>query len=171
LLGLSLAVGEKCQAAETNTFFFACTATDSAGLESDYSMEVGAEVVGLWERITLAWDACDGVELQIVDGIWQSVFVGIDHYTLYWGPSSRGYTRSRNVGTNLVATVFVVAPDYVCPPSYTNLAVTVTGDELETATNILGPWTPAASVTVTNPMEPARFWRGVGAQLSARRFD
>lgn len=136
-------------ASPTNRWYFTATATDTAGLESDYSGEVVVATHATGATVTLAWDASPGTN-------------EIAGYTLYFGGASRSYTNSVQVGTNLMATV------HVGSYALTNLLVTVitTGTNLESAAVLSGPWKrlDLTSLTLgyTNPASGAAFFRGMG---------
>lgn len=68
------------------TNFFAVTAVNRAGLESDYSVEVNAEAKR-W--VSLAWDASPTNE-------------NVVKYHVHWGQAPRRYTRMVEVSTNHV---------------------------------------------------------------------
>ena len=100
--------------------FFAATATDSFGLQSDYSTELEYDrPIGGPRSITLAWDQCDPG----------------DTYPIHWGRLSGLYTRTDNAGTNLTFTIQLI------PPPLTNVLLTVTGEDLSSAPTPTGPWT------------------------------
>lgn len=73
------------------TWFFAATATDTDGAESDWSKELAWTNAVRARAVTLAWDA--------------SPSFGITNYTVYHGGASRCYTNSTLAGTNLSVTV------------------------------------------------------------------
>ncbi|GEM_PF-2553403 len=134
------------KAAPTVTRYFAVTAVSTNGLESDYSSEVSAA----GRRFTLAWDP--------------SPSTGIAAYKLYAGGASRTYTNTQNVGLALTA--------HWPPPPKTNLVITVTGTNLQSAPSPFGPWTALATnvVAITNPSGPRAFWRGLGAKVTHTRY-
>ena len=72
-------------------FYFAATATDTNGAESDWSKELAWTNAVRARAVTLAWDA--------------SPSFGITNYTVYHGGASRCYTNSTLAGTNLSVTV------------------------------------------------------------------
>jgi hypothetical protein len=89
-------------------YYFAATATDDAGLESDYSNEAvwrhwSSNALG---SVTLAWDASPATNR-------------ITNYTVWQGVAHTNYTNSVMAATNLTATV------RLAPIAPTNLLVTV----------------------------------------------
>jgi hypothetical protein len=125
-------------------WYFAATATDSDGLESDYSNElVWTNTTGA-SRIMLGWDA--------------SPSSNIVNYTVFRGLASGTYTfEPVHAGTNLsVAFWLVRAPK-------TNRVVhvsSVNATSMWTSATLKGPWiqVAATNVSLTNPA-PSQFWR------------
>ena len=134
--------------------FFAATATDSFGLQSDYSAELEYDrPIGGPRSITLAWDQCDpGVT-----------------YTIYWGRISGLYTHTVDAGTNLTLTVIL------CPPPLTNVLITVTGQALESSPTLDGPWTTLGTNQWTSDsrlqtLDSARYFRGAPAIIQILHY-
>lgn len=130
-------------------FHFAATATDTNGLESDFSNEAIFEYTSEnpGRVATLAWDPSPGTNV-------------ITNYTIYFGRETRTYTNAVLAGTNLTYTVRFL------PALKTNVIVTVravTGTGLVWALSYSGHWWPVGSTTwtETNPVGP-RYWRAVG---------
>lgn len=125
-------------------WYFVATATDSDGLESDYSNElVWTNATGA-SRIMLGWDA--------------SPSSNIVNYTVFRGLASGSYTFAPvHAGTNLSVIFWLVrAPK-------TNRVVhvsSVNATGMWTAATLKGPWIQiaATNVSLTNPA-PSRFWR------------
>lgn len=129
------------------TFYFSATATDTNGLESDYSNEVvyTNRYSSYSETVALAWDRSPGTNV-------------ITKYSVYYGGASRTYTNVTKAGTNLTAIVRL-APE---PPTNFVLTVTATGG----ATNIF--WASSLKGTrmalnttnyvATNLPAPRYFW-------------
>lgn len=88
----------------------------------------------------------------------------VTNYILLVGTNSGSYLISMNVGLNLT-TIFP-------PPCKSNVVITVTGDGLEYASNLLGPWnsTGVNNLVMTNPPGPMLFFRGTNASISAVWF-
>ena len=144
--------------------FFAATATDSFGLQSDYSTEIEYDrPIGGPHPITLAWDQCDPG----------------DTYTIYWGRLSGLYTHTVDAGTNLQLTVIL------CPPPLTNVLITVTGQALEWSSDPLaGKWSALTTLdsglwtrdfqqttwAATNPPAPALYFRGQPAAIQILHY-
>ena len=143
--------------------FFAATATDSFGLQSDYSTELEYDrPIGGPRSITLAWDECDPG----------------DTYTIYWGRLSGLYTHTVDAGTNLQLTVIL------CPPPLTNVIVTVTGQALEWSALPTGPWCDITTMDIghwtldsglytwsaTNPPAPSLYFRGSPAAITILHY-
>ncbi|HQL77161.1 MAG TPA: hypothetical protein PLU91_03115 [Verrucomicrobiota bacterium] len=126
------------------TWFFAATAKDKDGLESDFSDELSLTETSRIATVTLAWD--------------QSVSWSPSNpltYRVYCGGKSRTYTNIVEAGTNLTAQV------RLRPPRLTNWVVTVTGTGgLWFAQSTCGPWEAmsATSMVLTNPQRSG-FWR------------
>lgn len=126
-------------------WYFAATATDSAGLESDYSNElVWTNTIGA-SRIMCAWDAPSSTN-------------SITNYTVFRGLASGTYTfEPVHAGTNLsVAFWLVRAPS-------TNRVVhvsSINATSMWTSATLKGPWiqVAATNVSLTNPA-PSQFWR------------
>lgn len=140
----------------TNTWYFAATAQDNHGLESDFSSEVS--VTNVFSdtnppifQATLAWDPSPGTNV-------------ITNYSVYWGSNSRIYTNFVSDGTNLTVVVPLLKPP---PPPLTNcvLKVTTTGTNLYRATSLKGLWSAlnTTNYTVTNLPAPCYF-RGKGSR-------
>jgi hypothetical protein len=137
-------------------FFFAATANDANGLESDYSTEVSFTRTSRVTKVTLAWDP--------------SPSTGVIQYFIYKGRLSTNYTEKFNAGTNLSLEVPLFGP------ALTNCVVNVwaTG-----STNILcapsldfiGPWQPLNTTnwTATNPPAP-RLFRALGNQQGSKIY-
>lgn len=125
-------------------WYFAATATDSDGLESDYSNElVWTNTTGA-SRIALGWDA--------------SPSSNIVNYTVFRGLASGSYTFAPvHAGTNLSVIFWLVrAPK-------TNRVVhvsSVNATSMWTSATLKGPWiqVAATNVSLTNPA-PSQFWR------------
>jgi hypothetical protein len=126
-------------------WYFAATATDSDGLESDYSNElVWTNTIGA-SRIMCAWDAPSSTN-------------SITNYTVFRGLASGSYTFAPvHAGTNLSVIFWLVrAPK-------TNRVVhvsSVNATGMWTAATLDGPWiqVAATNVSLTNPA-PSQFWR------------
>jgi hypothetical protein len=126
-------------------WYFAATATDSDGLESDYSNElVWTNTIGA-SRIMCAWDAPSSTN-------------SITNYTVFRGLASGSYTFAPvHAGTNLSVIFWLVrAPK-------TNRVVhvsSVNATGMWTAATLKGPWNQVAAtnVSLTNPA-PSQFWR------------
>lgn len=137
----------------TNTWYFAATATDKQGLESDYSEEISWSTTNQLPRVTLGWDPSPSTNV-IVD------------YKVYVGPASRTYTNAYSAGANLTLTLNLY------PPVPTNFVVQVTSAN---ATNLLWcsglrqPWhlLGATNWAATNDFTRV-FWKAVGR--SSRRM-
>jgi hypothetical protein len=126
-------------------WYFAATATDSDGLESDYSNElVWTNTIGA-SRIMCAWDAPSSTN-------------SITNYTVFRGLASGSYTFAPvHAGTNLSVIFWLVrAPK-------TNRVVFVTtwgATGMLTAATVKGPWihVDTTNATLTNPAS-SQFWR------------
>lgn len=137
----------------TNWYYFAATAIDASGLESEYSNEAKTNRYwgNLWRKVTLAWDYSDDFEV-------------IGHL-IYWGTNSHCYSNHSDLFLGLAGTV------QVFPPPLTNRVVVVTSAK---ATNLLacdrvsGPWVllGKTNVSVTNPHTP-QYWRAIGRKGSS----
>jgi hypothetical protein len=119
-------------------WFFAATAQDKDGLESDYSNEA---VFTNWDAnpsnlVMLAWDRSTGTNV-------------ITNYNVYWGGASRTYTNVSRAGTNLTVSVRLL------PPAPTNLVVC-----LSCITTNLRP------LTLTNP--PYAFFGAVASPQGSK---
>ena len=132
-------------------FYFAATATDSAGQTSSNSVAVSwTNTLALRAKtITLAWDRSPGTN-------------SITNYAVLKGRAPNTYTNVYFAGTNLTLTV----PLY--PPAPTNLLVVLTSmnaTNLQWCSALGKPWTllGATNYTATNP--PMRMWRGVGKSV------
>jgi hypothetical protein len=126
--------------------YFAATATDTNGVESDFSNEAvinhfnGSNLV---KTVTLEWDASPSPD--------------ITNYTIHWGGASGTYSRSIYAGTNLVWTVDLLVP------VHSNRVITIW---TENATNIryaarpCYPWLLAykTNLCFTNPPAPALYY-------------
>ncbi|MEN6533336.1 MAG: hypothetical protein ABFD89_06715 [Bryobacteraceae bacterium] len=129
----------------TNLLYFAATASDAAGLSSDYSTELVYTNTTRASRFVLAWDASPGTNV-------------ITNYTVWQGRASRSYTNSVNAGTNLTATLLTA------PPAKTNRVITVTtvnATNLEYSSRAGGPWLLAGKTNLcfTNPVVSALYYR------------
>lgn len=129
----------------TNLWFFAATATDKQGLESDFSSEV--VLTNIFSNspislVTLAWDKSSGTNV-------------ITNYTIYFGSAHTNYTNLTLVGTNLTGTVRVLP----APLTNTVLTVTTTGTNLYRSSTLNGPWISLGrtSYAVTNSPSPFYF--------------
>ena len=136
----------------THTFYFAATASDTDGLESDYSEEVHwIRTNGGPRSVTLAWDSCGDNTIKI-----------------YWGVAPGDYNHTVDVGPVTEATIELL------PPPLTNCVVSVsaTGPDMEWSFFPDGPWVWMLSNTwtETNPPAPMLFFRGQGASVSTRWF-
>ena len=139
------------------TYHFAATATDTNGLESDYSTEAVLRVTNRIQTVTCAWDPSAGTN-------------AIAHYTLYQGTAAGCYTNS-------VKTPTTQATIQVNPPVPSNLVVTVTSTgctNLQYRQAVGATWTGWAllgrtNLEVTNPIYTAREWRGVGKPSATKR--
>lgn len=128
------------------TWFFAATAKDKDGLESDFSDELSLTETSRIATVTLAWD--------------QSVSWSPSNpltYRVYCGGKSRTYTNIVEAGTNLTLSLRLT------PVSKTNRIVHVSfanASKAWTATHLSGPWAEiaATNVTLTNPA-PSQLWR------------
>jgi len=132
----------------TNRYYFAATAMDNAGSESDYSTEVMFTNTARTSALTLAWDKSPGTNV-------------ITNYNVFWGRASRTYTNKQACGLSLTKTVQLV------PPPLTNSVVTVTttgATNLVWASSLKGPWTKlgVTNWTGTNIAGP-RFFRAMKA--------
>ena len=97
-------------------YYFACTAHDATGLESDFSNEVAFTNSGKRTAVALAWDASAGTNIA--------------GYAVYRGRASSNYTNVTQVGNFTNATIQLVASQP------TNVVVTVSGLSTNwTATN------------------------------------
>lgn len=126
------------------TFFFAATATDNEGLESDFSAEVTL-TNATSGRVEVAWD-------------YPYTNWTVTNFTVFRGLASGAYTFAPvHAGTNLsVAFWLVRAPK-------TNRVVhvsTLNATGMWTAATLKGPWiqVAATNATLTNPA-PSQFWR------------
>ena len=136
----------------TSIWYFAATAVDASGLESDYSTEAEFVTTNDVSSITLAWDASPSTNHLT--------------YRLYTGGTSRTYTNMMNVGTNLVATA------RLAPPPLTNLLLRVTtinATNLQWSATPRGPWTllGATNLVATNVPSP-RYYRALGRSRSTK---
>lgn len=127
-------------------FYFAATAKDDFGRESDFSNEAEYGYSGTVRYVTLAWD--------------RSPTTNPVTYTIYKGRSSRSYTNSYPAGTNLTLTVPLF--DY----ELSNLVVTVTttnATNLAWASGLAGPWAKLNTTnwSITNPTA-LRYFRALG---------
>ncbi len=136
-------------------YYFAATATDTAGLESDYSNEVILVDTNFHRFVTLAWcpSPCTNV---------------ITNYIVYWGPAPHTYTNHISAGTNLDITIAL------WPPGPSNILVRVTSTgatNLAWATSFAGPWTKlnATNWTGTN-VQGTRFWRALARTSGSRVY-
>lgn len=125
------------------TWFFAATATDTDGAESDWSKELAWTNSTRARGVTLTWDA--------------SISPNITNYKVYWGGASATYTNTVSAGTNLTLSLRLT------PVSKTNRIVHVSfanASKAWTATHIDGLWAEiaATNVTLTNPA-PSQLWR------------
>ena len=153
---------------ETNTFYFAATATDNFGLESDYTTNrVSASSTSWPMRVTLAWDPSPSTNI-------------ITNYKVYAGWEDRMWEYTTNAGTNLTVQMVLPPPapprDLVVTLSMTNgLSLTLTNPvsnllvrgrswkvfnkrwpvvmECRSAT-VPGPWSTLAG-PVTNTSQPS----------------
>ena len=132
--------------------YFAATATDEYGLESDYSEECvwTNNTLLMAKSITLAWDPSPGTNV-------------ITNYKVYRGQYSGWYDTNFNAGTNLTLQI----PLY--PPRLSNQVITITSvnaTNLQYRSGLTGAWAPlgATNWAATNP--PTRFWRAMGTRLS-----
>lgn len=126
------------------TWFFAATAKDKDGLESDWSNEL------VWTNsvrarvVTLAWDA--------------SPSPGVTNYAVYHGRASRTYTNTTLAGTNLSVSVRLARP------LLTNRLVVVssTSTGMFYGDTMTGPWTYTSETNILtfNP-SGNRFYRAV----------
>lgn len=138
----------------TYTFYFAATAFDRNGLESDYSNEVTYSTTNPMKAVTLAWDASISTNGPLT-------------YWIYQGGASRSYTNHYAAGTNLALAVRPALPR-------TNLVLTVTtsgATDLSWAPTLRGPWTSlnATNWSDTNPPAP-RYFRAVANKAGSKLF-
>ena len=138
--------------AGSRTFYFACTAVDASGIESDYSEEVSwTRYTGGPRTITLAWDYCDG-----------------NRVNLYWGTNSGTYFAPVDAGTNLQWTIRIL------PEPLTNCVVSVSASSTDMEWSFWpeGPWASmsANTWTATNAPAPQLFFRSEGATINKRYF-
>lgn len=132
-------------------FYFAATATDVQGLESEFSVEVSYTNAATPRatRLTLAWDPSPSTNI-------------IANYKVYRGLASRAYTSNFSAGTNLTIEI----PLY--PPPLTNIVVTVVctngGVNILWSRSLAGPWSSlnTTNYSGTNLSSP-RFYRGMGS--------
>lgn len=139
----------------TNWYYFAATAIDNTGQESDYSNEVSLSRYWghYWRSVTLAWDPSPSTNV-----------VG---YLVYWGTNHSAYSNHSQVLTGTTGTV------QVFPPPLTNHVVKVTTSR---ATNLLaadrlsGPW---VLLNRTNwggtNSRPPQYWRAIGRKGTTPR--
>lgn len=135
----------------TNTWFFAATARDTNGAESEYSAEVAltniySDTNPALSSVTLAWDP--------------SPSIGISNYAVYWGTNCRTYGNTQLAGLSLTSTVVLIPPP---PPPLTNLVViaSTTGGATDLWKSLCpsGPWSliPGTNWVATNPPSPLYF--------------
>ena len=121
----------------SKTVFFAVTAYDNNGIESDYSIELAASVTN--NTIILAWDSTNSTG-----------------YRLYWGTNSHSYIWSKDVGT--VKTYMI--PSVIPVPPPIPLYFAVYG---QSSTNVVGPFLDISSTPIarfTNGVGlPRNFYR------------
>jgi hypothetical protein len=131
------------------TFFFAATATSTAGLVSDFSNQVSTNYyeTSMWTNVILVWE--------------KSASTNIKSYTLHGGGQPGIYTNSTNVGAALSGALTMIV--YPVPLTNVVLNVTTTGTNLYRAPGPRGPWTAMnlTNYTATNPPGPVYF-RGRG---------
>lgn len=123
-------------------WYFAATASDDSGLESDFSNEVVLTNNTYASGVVLAWDA--------------SPSPNITNYKVYYGRTNGIYTNTVSANTNLTIGF------YLTKAPKTNRVVTVTtygATGMLTAQSIKGPWihVDMTNVTLTNPL-PSQFW-------------
>jgi hypothetical protein len=124
-------------------WYFAATATDGDGAESDFSKELVWTNLSRARGVTLAWDP--------------PVSPGITNYRVYSGGKSATYTNSVSSGTNLTCEV------RLAPALKTNRVVhvsSVNATSMWTSATLKGPWIQiaATNVSLTNPA-PSQLWR------------
>lgn len=129
-------------------FYFAATATENNGMESDFSNEVWHTNTNQSVTVTLAWDASLGTNT-------------ITNYTVYMGRASGTYSNRTYAGTNLSATVRLY------PPPKTNRVITlytVNATNLQYSTRPQSPWLLAGKTNLcfTNPAI-GLYYRPLGA--------
>lgn len=138
------------------TWYFAATATDSSGLESDFSNEVAYTN---WTRtnvvLTLAWDHNPGENV-------------VTNYTIYKGLASGNYPWRYYAQTNRTLTI----PIYGFPLS--NVVITVVASnatQLMFKDGLRGTWFTLLTNywRATNPPSP-RFFRSLGTNSGSRVF-
>lgn len=124
-------------------WYFAATATDVEGLESDFSTELVWTNATRARGVTLAWDA--------------STSPGITNYKVYWGVRAATYTNCVSAGTNLTCSVRLGREPKTNRVVHVS-SVNATG--MWTAATLQGPWIQVdmTNVTLTNPA-PSQFWR------------
>lgn len=131
------------------SWYFAVTAKDNAGSESDFSNEV---VYTNWSRtnviMTLAWDSRSGTNF-------------ISHYTIYKGIASGNYRWTYDAGTNLCLTFPLFG--FALSNVVVTVACTNGGTNIAFASRMSGPWSNLnlTNWTETNPSGP-RYFRGIG---------
>lgn len=142
--GAELPSAPKAVVPAPRVWYFAATATDSGGLESDFSAEVTLTNAAA-RRVEIAWD-------------YPYTNWTVTNFTVFRGLASGAYTFAPvHAGTNLsVAFWLVRAPK-------TNRVVhvsTLNATGMWTAASLKGPWiqVAATNVTLTNPA-PSQFWR------------